>query len=147
MCDHPIIRSLSSILVAYLSRSSCLYLCIPGWSRRGVGLGSAPIGHAPQTGTPSWVGCLGMGTPWSAFRADPALRGCPKRQSWRRPLGETTFPPAAHTRPMSPLNLSSHSSEMVYLAERAPFPPPPPKKKSRFATQKNNGERHGNLLR
>ena len=28
--------------------------------------------------------------------------GCPKRQSWRGPLGETTFPPAATTRPSPP---------------------------------------------
>ena len=50
------IRSLYSILVVCLSWSSCLNLCIPGWCRRGMGLGDAPIGDAPRdypTGTPA----------------------------------------------------------------------------------------------
>ena len=34
------IRSLYSILVVRLSRSSCLYLCILGWCRRGMGMNS-----------------------------------------------------------------------------------------------------------
>ena len=51
-----LIRSLYSILVVRISRSSCLYLCIPVWCRRGMGLGDIPIGDAPgddPTGIPA----------------------------------------------------------------------------------------------
>ena len=36
----------STYAVLVVSRSSCLHLCIPGWCRRGMGLGDAPIGNA-----------------------------------------------------------------------------------------------------
>ena len=67
-----------------------------------------------------------MGASWSAsmatLRERAVLRGSPG--GWQGPLEETALPPAALTRPMSrPLNLPSHSSEMVFLAERASFPP------------------------
>ena len=51
-----IVRSLYSILVVRISRSSCLYLCIPGWCHRGMGVGDAPIGDVPgdyPTGIPA----------------------------------------------------------------------------------------------
>ena len=65
-CQILTTRSLYSILLVRLSRSSCLYLCIPGWCRRGMGLGDAPIGDAPgdyPTGIPALDEVLRHGLP------------------------------------------------------------------------------------
>ena len=62
-------------------------------------LGGTLIGDAPETGTLTDIPVPGgvlTGAPQSASRADPALRGCPKRQSWRGPLGDTTLPPGGY---------------------------------------------------
>ena len=109
------IRSLYSVLVVRLSRSSCLHLCIPGWCPRGMGLGDAPIGDAAGdylTGIPA----LGE-VPSHVRLLVYLLRG---RLSFLRRRRPDQCPP----QPTIPLLCNG-------LAGRKSFIHPPPKKKKK----------------